>query len=349
MMQIEEGLPMISGAILVTGGAGYVGAHACKALRRAGYIPVVVDNLCTGHRDFVRWGPLVRADIRNTAALLEALRVHNAQAVMHFAASSDVGESVNNPEKYYDNNVVGTLSLLNAMLASGCGKLVFSSSCSIYGQPDEVPIRETAPFNPLSPYGASKAMVERILSDYARAHDLKSIALRYFNASGADPDGQLGELHEAESRLIPRAMMAIQGHITDFAVFGDDYDTPDGTPIRDYVHVSDLADAHVAALRRLLSGGSGGAFNLGTGRGHSVKQVLDAITAETGVTVAALRAPRRLGDPAALFADASLSRDELDFHPRLSDLKTIVHTAWRWQRQARPRKGKLIDFPASSA
>jgi UDP-arabinose 4-epimerase len=326
-----------SRAILVTGGAGYVGAHTCKALRRAGFTPIVFDNLSTGHRDFVRWGPLIVGDIRDRNTLLATISHHRAEAVMHFAACAYVGESVTEPQKYYENNVSGSLSLLSAMFEVGCRKLVFSSSCSIYGEPHELPIRETALQNPVNPYGASKAMVERVLSDYARAYPLQFIALRYFNASGADPEGDAGELRDPETHLIPRAMMAIQGHINDFAIFGADYGTPDGTPIRDYIHVSDLADAHVAALRRLLAGATSGSFNLGTGRGYSVKQVLDAITAETGESLPVSSAARREGDPPVLVADGSLSRTELGFVPRLSDLKTIVETAWAWHRQAHPR------------
>lgn len=328
---------MTGTTVLVTGGAGYVGAHTCKALHRSGFRPVVFDNLATGHRSFVRWGPLVEGDIRNTAAVLEALRLYQAEAVLHFAASAYVGESVTDPEKYYENNVGGSLSLLNAMRQAGCDKIVFSSTCAIYGEPKELPIKETTPQNPVNPYGASKSMVERILRDYGKAFRLRSIALRYFNAAGADPDGDLGELRDPETHLIPRAMMAIQGHLSDFAVFGSDYETPDGTAVRDYIHVSDLADAHVAAVRRLLGGGHGGAFNLGTGRGYSVKQVLDAIAAETGETMTVPAGARRAGDPPELIADASLSRAELGFAPALSDLKTIVRTAWAWHARAHPR------------
>jgi UDP-glucose-4-epimerase GalE len=244
---------------------------------------------------------------------------------------------VADPQKYYENNVVGSLSLLGAMLEGGCHKIVFSSSCAIYGEPEELPIRETAPKNPLSPYGASKMMVERILSDYSGAHGLSSIALRYFNAAGANPDGELGEFRDPETHLIPRAMMAIQGHIQDFAVFGTDYDTPDGTAIRDYIHVSDLADAHVASLRRLLGGGPGGAFNLGTGRGYSVQEVLDAIVVETGTSLRAVGA-RRQGDPAVLVADATRARVELGFTPTVSDLKSIIKSAWAWHSRAHPKK-----------
>jgi UDP-glucose-4-epimerase GalE len=312
---------------LVTGGAGYVGAHACKALRRTGYTPVVLDNLSTGHESFVRWGPLIRADIRDPDAVRHAMDAYPVEAVLHFAASAYVGESVADPQKYYENNVGGSLSLLRAMLEAGCRTLVFSSTCAIYGETAEIPIGETTPQNPVNPYGASKAMVERILRDYQQAHEIRATALRYFNASGADP----------EAHLIPRAMMAIQGHIQDFAMFGTDYPTPDGTAIRDYIHVSDLAEAHVAALQDLLAGKPSGAFNLGTGRGYSVKQVLDAIATETGERLSVSNASRREGDPPVLVADASLSRTELGFTPRLSDLKTIVQTAWAWHRRVHPR------------
>jgi UDP-glucose-4-epimerase GalE len=331
---------MSSGSILVTGGAGYVGAHACKALYRAGYTPVVVDNLSTGHRSFVRWGSLIEADIRSAEAVREVIRAHNVQAVLHFAGSAYVGESAADPQKYYENNVVASLSLLRAMLEAGCRSIVFSSSCAVYGEPDSVPIRETAPKNPVSPYGASKLMVERILSDFAPAYGLKSILLRYFNASGADPEGEVGELRDPETHLIPRALMAIQGHLSDFAVFGTDYPTPDGTAIRDYIHVSDLAEAHVKAVVRLLSGGEGGAFNLGSGRGHSVKEVLDAIATETGENLSVSEASRREGDPPVLVADTSLSCAGLGFAPRLSDLKTIIATAFAWHRRAHPKTDK---------
>jgi UDP-glucose 4-epimerase/UDP-arabinose 4-epimerase len=326
-----------SDTILVVGGAGYVGSHTCKALSKAGYTPLVFDNLSTGHKNFVKWGPLVQGDIRDTSAVLHAIRFHKAKAVLHFAASAYVGESVTDPQKYYENNVTGSLSLLRGMLEAGCKKLVFSSSCAIYGEPDELPIRETAPQNPVNPYGTSKLMVERILSDYAPAYGLDSTALRYFNASGADPEGELGELRDPETHLIPRAMMAVQGYISNFAVFGNDYPTPDGTAIRDYIHVSDLAEAHVAALQHLLAGKASGAFNLGAGRGYSVKQVLDAIAAETGESLPVSEASRREGDPPVLVADVSLSHTELGFAPRLSDLKTIVETAWAWHRRAHPR------------
>ena len=262
---------MTSTNVLVTGGAGYVGAHACKALARAGYTPFVYDNLSTGHESFVRWGALIKGDIRDHATLREVILACDIEAVLHFAACAYVGESVINPQKYYDNNVVGTLSLLRAMLETDTSTIVFSSSCAIYGEPEQVPIVEDAAKQPVNPYGASKLMIERVLSDYTRAYGLQSVALRYFNAAGADPECEVGELRDPETHLIPRAMMAIQGYLNDFAVFGSDYPTPDGTAIRDYIHVADLAEAHVAALRGLQRGGPNGAYNLGTGRGYSVK------------------------------------------------------------------------------
>lgn len=324
-------------SVLVTGGAGYVGSHSCKALSRAGYLPIVVDNLSTGHESFARWGPLVRADIRDADALARIFDAFEVAAVLHFAASAYVGQSVVDPQKYYENNVAGTLSLLRTMLDAGCQKIVFSSSCAVYGEPVTNPIRENTPKEPVNPYGASKAMVERILGDYARAYDLGVVALRYFNACGADPEETIGELRDPETHLIPRAMMAIQGYLSDFVIFGTDYETPDGTAIRDYVHVCDLADAHVTSVERLIEGGGNGSYNLGTGRGFSVRQVLDVIAAETGEHVPVRQSARRPGDPPMLVADASLAQAELRFNPKMSDLQTIVATAWAWHRRAHPK------------
>jgi UDP-arabinose 4-epimerase len=325
-------------AVLVAGGAGYVGAHTCKALARAGFLPVVLDNLSTGHREFVRWGPLVQADLRDTAAIADTIRQHRCLAVLHFAAFAYVGESVTDPAKYYDNNVAGTLALLAGMRTAGCDALVFSSTCAVYGQPTQVPIIEDTRPDPVNPYGASKLMVERILADFRTAYGLRSMVLRYFNACGADPDNEIGELRDPETHLIPRAMMALQGHIANFAVFGTDFETPDGTPIRDYVHVADLADAHVAALRQLLGGTSGGVFNLGTGCGYSVKEVLNAIEREAGEPLPGVTGPRRAGDPAVLIANPERARHELGFDPARSDLETIVKTAWAWHRRVHPRR-----------
>ena len=328
----------MSSTILVIGGAGYIGAHTCKALWREGFKPVVFDDLSTGHRRFVRWGPFIQANINDSQAVARAIVHYRVSAVLHFAASACVGESVTEPEKYYLNNVAGTLSLLRGMRAAGCDRLVFSSTCAVYGNARKVPIREDAPLAPVNPYGASKAMNEQVLFDYRRAYGLKPICLRYFNASGADPDGDLGELRSPETHLIPRAMMALQGHITDFAVFGSNFETEDGTAVRDYIHVSDLADAHVAALRRLLEGHGGGIYNLGTGSGHSVRQILQKIEAVTGEHLPHVRGARRRGDPPILIADPSLARRELGFNPLRSDLETIIESSWAWHMRAHPRQ-----------
>jgi UDP-glucose 4-epimerase len=282
--------------------------------------------------------PLIVADIRDQRAVAAAIRNHECVGVLHFAASALVGESVCDPGKYYWNNVCGTLSLLAGMREAGCWLLVFSSTCAVYGQPVRLPIAEDARPDPVNPYGASKMMVERILADYCAAYGLGVVALRYFNACGADPDGQLGELRDPETHLIPRAMMALQGHLSDFSVFGADYDTPDGTAIRDYVHVLDLAGAHVTAMDRLLSGAAGGTFNLGAGRGHSVMEVLHAIECETGRKLPTVAGARRTGDPAVLIADPSLARKELGFTTEWSSLDTIVRTAWSWHTQAHPSR-----------
>jgi UDP-glucose-4-epimerase GalE len=324
-------------AILVTGGAGYIGSHCCRALDAAGYRPVTYDNLSTGHRSFVA-GELVVGDIADKATLARTFAEHNIVAVMHFAASSLVGESVADPQKYYINNLAGTLSLLETMRAAGCNRLVFSSTGAVYGNADSKALPENYPCAPINPYGASKWMIERMLADYRTAYGFGSFALRYFNAAGADPAGGIGEMREVETHLIPRAMMALQGHVPDFAVFGDDYDTPDGTAIRDYIHVTDLAAAHVLALKLLLDGHTGGAFNLGTGIGFSVREILAAIAAETGREVPHVVKPRRSGDPTYLVADASAAHDTLNFRPVHSDLATIIRTAWAWHKKAHPLK-----------
>ena len=324
---------MTGEAILVTGGAGYIGSHACKALKLAGFQPVALDNLSTGHPSFVKWGPLVDADVRDSHAVASALRNYNIAAVCHFAANANVGESVTDPQLYYDNNVVGALSLLQAMRTTGCSKIIFSSTCAVYGEPVITPISEAAALCPVNPYGASKLMVERILSDYSAAYDFEFVTLRYFNASGADLDCELGEVHEPETHLIPRAMMALQGDLCDFAVFGSDYDTPDGTAIRDYTHVADIADAHIAALARLLANGGSGIFNLGTGHGYSVREVIEAISSATGRKIPLLLKPRRPGDPPVLIADPSLARTELKFTAPRSSLETIISSAWAWHQR----------------
>lgn len=324
-------------AVLVTGGAGYIGSHCCRALTTAGYHPVVFDNFSTGHRHFVT-GTLVTGDLADKAALARAFAQHPIVAVMHFAASSLVGESVADPQKYYLNNLAGTLSLLEAMREAGCHHLVFSSTGAVYGNADSKSLPENYACAPINPYGASKWMIERVLADYRGAYGLGSFALRYFNASGADASGDIGEFRDNETHLIPRAMMALQGHVSDFAVFGDDYDTPDGTAIRDYIHVTDLATAHLQALQLLLQGHRGGAFNLGTGTGFSVREILGAIAAETGRAVPHLVKPRRAGDPTYLVADPTAARETLQFRTEHSDLATIIRTAWAWHRKAHPLK-----------
>jgi UDP-glucose 4-epimerase len=324
-------------AILVTGGAGYIGSHACLALEAAGYQPIVYDNLSTGHRHFVR-GPLVIGNLLDGEALARVFAQHDIQAVMHFAAASLVGESMADPHKYYTNNVSGTLSLLGAMREAGCKRLVFSSTGAVYGNADSKALSEDHPCAPINTYGATKWMIERILADYRTAYGFGAFCLRYFNASGADESGAIGELRDNETHLIPRAMMAMQGHLCDFAVFGTDYQTPDGTAIRDYIHVTDLAAAHVAALKLLMQAHQGGTYNLGTGNGFSVRQILEAIARETGRNVPHLIKPRRAGDPAYLIADASAARDVLQFSPRHSDLVTIIRTAWAWHLKAHPLK-----------
>ena len=303
-------------AILVTGGAGYIGSHCCRALDAAGYQPVIYDNFSTGHRSFVA-GALVVGDIADKATLARAFAEHDIAAVMHFAASSLVGESVADPQKYYINNFGGTLSLLEAMREAGCNRLVFSSTGAVYGNADSKALPEDYACAPINPYGASKWMIERVLADYRAAYGLGSFALRYFNASGADPAGGIGELRDVETHLIPRAMMALQGHVPDFAVFGDDYDTPDGTAIRDYIHVTDLAAAHVLALKLLLQGHSGGAFNLGTGPGFSVREILAAIASRDRPRSPACRqaAPRRRSDLPGCRRFSRARNTELPSHP----------------------------------
>jgi UDP-glucose-4-epimerase GalE len=317
--------------VLVTGGAGYIGSHACKALAAGGYTPVVFDNLCAGHRAAVRYGELAEGDILDTSALRAAIRRYEIQAVMHFAAFLDVGESVREPARYYRNNVGGALSVLEAMAAESVKLLVFSSTCATYGEPIETPIAETHPQRPINSYGESKLAVERALPHFERAHGLRSMSLRYFNAAGADPDGELGEDHDPEIHLIPRALDAAHGGAR-LEVFGDDYPTPDGTCLRDYIHVSDLAEAHVKALEALAEAGRSAAYNLGTGRPHSVREVIDTVQRVTGSTVSWTMAARRPGDPAVLYAAPQKAQAELHWKPRHSDLDAIVRTAWNWRR-----------------
>ncbi|MEJ0036294.1 MAG: UDP-glucose 4-epimerase GalE [Gammaproteobacteria bacterium] len=316
--------------VLVTGGAGYIGSHTCKALAAAGFTPVAFDNLSLGHRWAVKWGPLVEADLLDRAAIETTLREHDIQAVIHFAASAYVGDSVRDPAAYYRNNVLTTLSLLDAMRAAGTRTIIFSSSCSVYGNPTRIPIDETHPTGPLSPYGQSKLDGENALRWYGQAYGIQWMALRYFNAAGADSAGDTGEDHDPETRLVPRAILAALGRVPPLQVFGDDYATPDGTAIRDYVHVSDLAMAHVRALTALSRGADSQIVNLSTGRGYSVLEVLRAVESVLGKPVPHQLAPRREGDPAKVIGDAKRAATVLDWEARESGLEQIVATAARW-------------------
>jgi UDP-arabinose 4-epimerase len=323
--------------VLVTGGAGYVGSHACSALRAAGLTPITYDNLSRGFRELVRFGPFEQGDILDEARLVEVLEKHKPDAVMHFAAFAYVGESVDRPLEYYRNNFSGALSLLGAMQRCGVNKFVFSSTCAVYGTPGTQPMPEDLPLAPINPYGHSKLMVEHALRDASAACGLRSASLRYFNASGAHPSGEIGEMHEPEPHLIPRALMAARGEIDAIDIFGTDYPTPDGTAIRDYIHVCDLADAHVAALRYLGEGGATISLNLGTGRGHSVREILDSVTRVAGREPPSRIAPRRAGDPPMLVADPSAARRVLNFAARWTDIDAVISTAWEWLRRQRPQ------------
>lgn len=324
---------MSDGHVLVTGGAGYVGSHACKALARAGYVPVTYDNFVSGNRWAVRWGPLEFGDILNVGRLNEVCRAYRPVAIMHFAASALVGESVAAPSLYYHNNVVGALNLLEAARLHDIRNFVFSSTCATYGIPDQLPIREDALQHPVNPYGASKLMVERMLADYEVAYGIRYAALRYFNAAGADPDGEIGECRTVETHLIPLMLDAILGRCPPLRIMGTDYPTPDGTAIRDFVHVADLADAHIAALQHLLAGQASIACNLGTGLGHSVRDVIRAAQSVTAREVPHVVGPRRPGDPPELVAHPQRAFDVLQVTLRRSaDLKQIISDAWAWHQ-----------------
>lgn len=318
--------------VLVVGGAGYIGSHACKALHKAGYTPVVYDNLVYGHEDAVKWGPFERGDLLDGARLDEVMQRYRPVCVMHFAAYAYVGESVADPAKYYGNNIAGSLSLLDAMRRNGIDTIVFSSTCATYGEVDTLPIVETLPQSPVSPYGYSKLVVENALQDYGRAYGLKWVAMRYFNAAGLDPEGELGERHDPETHIIPLALLAAMRQ-TEFNVFGTDYDTPDGTAIRDYIHVCDLADAHVRAIPYLLNGGESGAFNLATGRGTSVREILNAVEKAVGAPVPLKFGPRRAGDAPVLYATGEKARERLGWVPEYTDIDAIVKTAADWFRR----------------
>lgn len=336
-------------AVLVTGGAGYIGSHTCKALSEAGYLPVAYDNLVHGHTWAVKWGPLVHADIGDSRRVRETLLTYDIAAVIHFAAYAYVGESMAKPGMYFRNNSMNTLALLEAMNDAGADKIVFSSTCATYGIPRELPMHEESEQKPINPYGESKLFVEKMLHWWGCAHDVRSIALRYFNAAGADAEGEIGEDHTPETHLIPLAIQAASGERSHLDVYGTDYPTPDGTAVRDYIHVSDLAHAHVAALRKLEGGAPSTSLNLGTGRGHSVNEVIEMVERVSGRRVPRVNAPRRAGDPPELVARASRAREMLGWNPASSSLETIVGSAWRWHSAAQrtePRAAARVNAAA---
>lgn len=323
--------------LLLIGGAGYIGSHMAKQLVCAGHNVVVLDNLSTGFRDQARYGELVEGDLADTALLEQLFNKYAFDGVMHFAAASLVGESMQDPSKYYRNNVVNTLNLLDVMVRHGVKNFIFSSTAATFGEPEYVPIDEAHPQQPINPYGASKLMVERILQDYHNAYGLNSICLRYFNACGADPEGELGECHDPETHLIPLILQAASGRRESITVFGRDYATDDGTCIRDYIHIEDLCSAHLLAMRTLTDGVEQGAlaFNLGNGQGYSVQQVIEtveAVVAEDGCSLTVKEGSRRAGDPAVLVADATRARETLNWQPCYADLRTIVEHAWAWEK-----------------
>lgn len=321
--------------VLVTGGAGYIGSHTSKVLRESGYTPIVFDDLSTGNRWSVKWGPLVVGNLSQTESLEEVLRQYNVDAVIHFAASAYVGESMKNPEKYFFNNISNTLSLLSAMMSRGLTKFVYSSSCAVYGLPQFLPINEMHPKRPISPYGESKLIVERILQWYGELRGLSWASLRYFNAAGADPEGDIGEYHVPETHLIPLAIETALEKRACLEVYGIDYDTPDGTAVRDYVHVSDLAKAHILSLEHLLDGGNNISLNLGTGNGLSVGQILSVVERVSGRKIRVKNVERRIGDPPILIADANGAQEVLGWKPAFVTPDKLIETAWRWHSSLR--------------
>jgi UDP-glucose 4-epimerase len=317
--------------ILVIGGAGYIGSHMVKRLGQLGCQVTTLDNLSAGHRDAVLCGEFVHGDMADRALMDQVFEKGRFDAVMHFASFIQVGESVVEPAKYYANNVVNTLQLLDVMVAHGVKQFIFSSTAATFGEPHYMPIDEVHPQQPINPYGRTKLMVEQALQDYDKAYGLKSVCLRYFNAAGADPDGQLGERHEPETHLVPLVLQAASGRRTHISVFGRNYDTPDGTCIRDYIHIVDLCEAHWLAIQHLVRGGASDAFNLGNGQGFSVQEVIDTATRVTGRTISVQEGPRRSGDPARLVADATRANRVLGWHPQYADLATIIAHAWHWE------------------
>ncbi len=319
-----------SQTILITGGAGYIGSHTAKCVAQAGHTPIIFDDLSEGNAWAIKYGTHIHASLADPTAIQKAFNDHNIDAVIHFAASVHVGDSVTNPIHYYENNVIASLNLLNAMIQANVKHIIFSSTCATYGEPAKVPIDENNPQLPVNPYGETKLVVERALQSYAHAYGLRYAALRYFNAAGADPDGELGEIRKVETHLIPIALFAAMGRRAPLKVFGTDYPTPDGTCVRDYIHINDLADAHLRALDYLHTHDDNIAVNLGTGTGYSIRQVLDTIEKITGLVVPAEDAPRRKGDPPELIADPGKAKALLNWVPRHSDLETIIQNAYNF-------------------
>ena len=319
--------------ILIVGGAGYIGSHLNKEINKKGIETVIFDNLSYGHRDFVKWGAFENGNLGNIDDIRAVFKKYPIEAVMHFAAFTYVGESVEDPQKYYTNNVKNTLNLLQVMLEENVKYFVFSSTCATYGNPVEIPITESHPQNPINPYGKGKLMVETILKDYSDAYGLKYASLRYFNAAGADPDGEVGELHDPETHLIPLILDVAAGRREDIKIFGTDYDTPDGTCIRDYIHVTDLAEAHILALEYLQNGGESDFFNLGNGNGFSVKEVIETAEKITGKDIKAVEAERRAGDPPILVGSSTKAKETLNWNPKYDELSKIIETAWNWHKK----------------
>lgn len=319
--------------ILIVGGAGYIGSHLNKEMNEKGYETVVFDNLSYGHEEFVKWGIFERGDLSNIDDIKRVFNKYDIDAVMHFAAFTYVGESVEDPQKYYSNNVKNTLNLLQVMLEEDVKHFVFSSTCATYGNPVEIPITETHPQNPINPYGRGKLMVEQILKDYSDAYKLKYVSLRYFNAAGSDPEAEIGELHDPETHLIPLVLDAASNLREDIKIFGTDYDTPDGTCIRDYIHVTDLADAHILALEYLKNGGKSDVFNLGNGNGFSVKEVIQKAREITGEEIKEVEVERRPGDPPILIGSSKKAVEILKWKPQYYDLSFIIKTAWKWHQK----------------
>ena len=319
--------------ILIVGGAGYIGSHVNKVLNERGYETIILDNLSYGHEESVKWGTLCKCDLANINEVDDIFTKYDINAVMHFSSFIDVGESVRNPEKYYNNNVVNTMNLLNVMLKHDVKKFIFSSTCATYGIPQKIPLTENHPQNPINPYGWTKLMVERILKDYDTAYGLKSVILRYFNASGADESGIIGEWHNPETHLIPLILDAAMGKREDIKIFGTDYDTPDGTCIRDYIHVTDLADAHILSLEYLNKNNQSNQFNLGNGQGFSVREVIESVKRVTVRNFNVTQTQRREGDPAILIGSSKKAKDTLGWDPQYVNIDKIIETAWNWHQK----------------